>query len=71
LFTPHEDPLNTEGTWQDITLEPGESRFFEMDIAAADQELLSDGYEIVVNPGPLFLESDQGNNGYYVPYIED
>lgn len=71
LFTPHGDPLNTEGTWNDISLESGEAEYFEMDIAVVDRDELSDGYEIVVDPDTLIPESDEGNNRYFVPYLGD
>lgn len=71
LFTPGGRSLNSQTILRDVSLDPGEAEYFEMDIVIIDRDELADGFEIVVDSDMQVLESDEGNNGYFIPYLRE
>jgi hypothetical protein len=69
-YLPNGIPTSLEYTDTGVTLEPNETRVFDLPgVTQAARNTLANGYVVTVNPGATIPESDTGNNTFTVtPY---
>jgi hypothetical protein len=64
---PDGSPLHLVGSWPDVSIEPGETRVFDLSgVSDSMRDSMVDGYSVTVNPDGTVAELNLDNNTYTV-----